>query len=268
SNVGIGTTGPLSKLDINGGVAIGAYAGNNAAPSNGLIVSGNVGIGTNAPAYALTVAGTSYHSTSSFFMGNVGIGTTTSTAKLGVNGIIESTTGGFKFPDGTIQTVAAGDPAGTIKMYGGSVAPSGYLFCDGSAISRTTYAALFTILSTIYGAGDGSTTFNVPDLRGRIPVGVGTGVGGGTSGTGLPAGGSALTTVVRGTWKGEETHVLTSSEMPSHTHSFPAGYDSGTSYVVPGGILPITTQNTSAAGGGAAHNIIQPVMGVNFIIKY
>ena len=62
---------------------------------------------------------------------------------------------------------------GEIKMYGGASAPAGWLLCDGSAVSRTTYASLFAVLGTSYGAGDGSTTFNLPDGRGRVPVGAG-----------------------------------------------------------------------------------------------
>ncbi len=65
-------------------------------------------------------------------------------------------------------------PSGQISMYGGSSAPSGYLLCDGSAVSRTTYAALFTAISTTFGVGDGSTTFNVPDIRGIFVRGAGT----------------------------------------------------------------------------------------------
>ncbi len=65
-------------------------------------------------------------------------------------------------------------PAGAVTQYAGSGAPSGYLLCDGSAVSRATYSALFTAISTVYGAGDGTTTFNLPDFRGRMPVGVGT----------------------------------------------------------------------------------------------
>lgn len=65
-------------------------------------------------------------------------------------------------------------PIGGIVQFGGSSAPSNWVLCDGSAVSRTTYADLFTALSTTYGAGDGSTTFNVPDLRGRMAVGKGT----------------------------------------------------------------------------------------------
>ena len=63
---------------------------------------------------------------------------------------------------------------GRIEAYAGATPPTGYLLCNGDAVSRTTYAALFAVTSTTYGVGDGSTTFNVPDLRGRVPVGVGT----------------------------------------------------------------------------------------------
>ncbi len=64
---------------------------------------------------------------------------------------------------------AAVTPPGTIQVYAGSVAPAGFLICDGSAISRTTYAALYTAIGGTFGGGDGSSTFNLPDLRGRAP---------------------------------------------------------------------------------------------------
>lgn len=80
--------------------------------------------------------------------------------------------------DGGVLSTAIGIvPTGGMLPYGGSAAPSGYLLCDGSAVSRSTYSALFTVLGTAYGAGDGSTTFNVPDMRGRSPLGSGTGSG-------------------------------------------------------------------------------------------
>lgn len=63
---------------------------------------------------------------------------------------------------------------GEIKAYGGSTIPAGWLLCDGQAVSRTTYPELFSVIGTTYGSGDGSTTFNVPDLRGRVITGVGT----------------------------------------------------------------------------------------------
>lgn len=65
-------------------------------------------------------------------------------------------------------------PAGSVIAWSGSSAPSGWLLCDGTAISRTTYAALFAVAGTAYGVGDGSTTFNVPDLQDRLPLGKGT----------------------------------------------------------------------------------------------
>jgi microcystin-dependent protein len=63
---------------------------------------------------------------------------------------------------------------GAIVMYGGASAPTGYLMCDGAAVSRSTYSALFTAISTTYGVGDNSTTFNLPDMRGVFPKGAGT----------------------------------------------------------------------------------------------
>lgn len=65
---------------------------------------------------------------------------------------------------------AAVEKVGTVKAYGGSTAPDGWLFCDGSAISRTTYAELFAVIGTTYGSGDGTTTFNIPN--GKMPLGV------------------------------------------------------------------------------------------------
>jgi microcystin-dependent protein len=71
----------------------------------------------------------------------------------------------------TMAGVTAAIPAGTVTQYAGSAAPTGWLLCNGSAISRSTYATLFSAVGTTYGAGDGSTTFNLPDLRGRTAVG-------------------------------------------------------------------------------------------------
>lgn len=65
-------------------------------------------------------------------------------------------------------------PTGGIIMFGGATAPEGWLLCDGSAVSRSSYSALFAIISTTYGAGDSSTTFNLPDMRGVFPKGAGT----------------------------------------------------------------------------------------------
>lgn len=89
----------------------------------------------------------------------------------GSNGDILTTTAGVPT---WAPAASATIPAGAIMPYGGSTAPGGWLLCDGSAVSRTTYATLFGIMGTAYGVGDGATTFNLPDLQGRAPVGKGT----------------------------------------------------------------------------------------------
>lgn len=106
------------------------------------------------------------------------------------------------------QTTTKGGLAlvGSILMYGGASAPLGYLVCDGSAISRTTYAELFGVLSTNYGTGDGSTTFNLPDLRQRFPLGKAA------SGTGNALGGTG----------GSIDHTHTA---PAHYHGMGTGAD-------------------------------------------
>lgn len=155
----------------------------------------------------------------------------------------------------TAQAIAAlaatGVPSGTVTDYAGTTAPTGWLLCDGSAVSRSTYSALFTAISTTYGAGDGSTTFNVPDVRGRVSVGAGAG--------------SGLTSRTLGSSSGSETHALTGSESPSHTHS-PVSFGSGdyTAYAS-GTRAPVNA--TTYTANGAAHNNMQPFLVLNKIIK-
>jgi len=157
-------------------------------------------------------------------------------------------------------------PTGSMMMWVGASAPTGWLLCDASAVSRTTYATLYSVIGDTYGNGDGSTTFNVPDMRGRVPIGVGTGIGDGASGTGLPAGGTTTDVIARATWKGSKTHTLTTSEMPAHTHGSSL-LRSGTGIGRTDGPNFAQAGNTDSAGGDGAHNNVQPVMGVNFIIK-
>lgn len=95
-------------------------------------------------------------------------------------------------------------PIGSVTMFGGSSAPTGWLLCDGSAVSRTTYAALFAVISDSYGVGNGTTTFNLPNLKGRVPVGRDS---------------TDNQFDVLGESGGAKTHTLTSAEMPSHTHT-------------------------------------------------
>lgn len=161
-------------------------------------------------------------------------------------------------------------PPGSLLMFAGGAAPTGYLVCDGAAVSRTTYDVLFAAVGTTWGAGDGTTTFNLPDLRGRGPLGAGTGAG--------------LTPRTLGVSSGAETVTLTSAEMPSHTHgsNAPGGqgnlglvYADGTNTAVeadssPGEIKVFDLPHAltiNATGGGGAHANMQPFAVVNFIIK-
>lgn len=134
-----------------------------------------------------------------------------------------------KLATATIQLLA---PTGSINAYAGSAAPTGWLMCDGAAVSRATYADLFALIGTTYGAGDGTTTFNVPDMKGRVIVG-------------KAAAGTFAALNNKG---GAETHTLTSAEMPSHFHTA-----DGTLSAVDGGthFHTGTTQNT----GSHAHAI-------------
>lgn len=89
---------------------------------------------------------------------------------------------------------------GSILMFAGETAPDGWLLCNGQAISRTDYADLFAVIGVAYGSGDTATTFNLPDLGGRVPVG-------------------ANNTYLVGGHGGSETHYITTDEMPSHNHT-------------------------------------------------
>jgi microcystin-dependent protein len=139
-------------------------------------------------------------------------------------------------------------PAGVVLPYGGSLAPDGFLLCDGGSYSRTDYPRLFTAIGTGYGAIDG-THFSVPDLRGRVPVGAGAGVGDGASGSGLPAG-TALTVRAIGDWFGEQAHLLVTGEMPAHAHGVT---DGGHNHAVTN-----PTHNHGITDAGHVHGVTDP----------
>ena len=163
---------------------------------------------------------------------------------------------------------------GTILPTVATSAPTGWLLCDGSAVSRTTYANLFTIVGTAFGTGDGSTTFNLPDLRGRSIIGVGTG--------------SGLTARTRGQTGGTETHTLAEAEMPLHGHpvresvivsgssdattATTGGFPLKTTGIVTQAAYTGTPSNTAGqqiggTGGSTAHNNMQPFMALSYIIR-
>lgn len=185
---------------------------------------------------------------------------------LTVAATVASTTGGVKFPDGTLQTTAAAAatvvPAGSVFDYAGSTAPSGFLLCFGQAVSRSTYSDLFTAIGTTFGSGDGSTTFNLPDLRGRVAAGKDD--MGGSAANRITAAGSGITGTTLGAAGGTQTHTLTTAEMPAHTHSNVVV--SGSSGFGGCGLFD-RNGTTGSTGGGGAHQNTQPTLILNKIIK-
>lgn len=152
-------------------------------------------------------------------------------------------------------------PTGTVLDFAGSTAPSGYLVCDGSAVSRTTYSALFTVISTTYGAGDGSTTFNVPNAKGRTTIGVGQGS---TYANGVDSTGTDFALADSG---GMEKHVLITAELAAHTHTVGVGSNTSNTGRLAQASDVAGTHTSSSAGSNTAHNNLQPYLVLNKIIK-
>lgn len=176
--------------------------------------------------------------------------------------------------------VEPGFIVGEIRAISFPTVPDGWLECNGAAVSRTTYAQLFAVIGTIWGAGDGSTTFNLPDLRGRSLIGAGQGPG--------------LTNRVLGQSLGEEAHLLTASEsgLPGHSHAVTdpghyhtvsaitngnpeGGFISGTegsvassNVVTSTSATGITIQQAGPSNAAQAHNNMQPSAVIKWIIKY
>lgn len=174
---------------------------------------------------------------------------------------------------------------GIVQDFAGSAAPAGWLLCYGQAVSRTQYAALFAVIGTTFGAGDGATTFNVPDARGRVIAGKDN-MGGGAAGR-LTSGAGGVNGAALGGAGGGETHTLTTVQMPAHAHGVT---DPGHKHVYakptvlvgsPSGSLNQVFGNSGTPtdtdwvgtgisiqnnGGGAAHPNVQPTLVLNKII--
>ena len=187
--------------------------------------------------------------------------------------IFETDTFVMNFWNGTAWQGAVSAPAGAIEAYAGSTAPTGWLLSFGQAVSRTTYANLFAVISTTYGSGDGSTTFNLPDMRGRAVAGKDD--MGGTAASRLTS--TVLTASnTLGATGGTQTHTLTAAQsgVPAHTHTFAIGNVSNFTGIVGstghGGTVRDTgtTDNNTAANASQAHPITQPTIVLNYIIKF
>ena len=181
-------------------------------------------------------------------------------------------------------------PTGFLMQYAGSTAPNGWLLADGSALSRITYAKLFAAINTTYGAGDGSTTFNLPDLRGKVPVGKNAATFATLGGTG---GNEAVTLSAAQSGLPAHSHTFsgTTSWVGNHQHNQTSGQGGGglVASSAQGGIANASGQTTSSlttasgahdhtysgttssTGGSAASaptSVLQPYLVVNYCIKY
>ena len=208
--------------------------------------------------------------------------------QVGINCVPDSRAGSGLYVSGSTISFNGRDLSGGVSI--GSVMgwitdtpPEGWLLLDGSAVSRLDYSGLFSVIGTVYGEGDGETTFNLPDLRGRVPVGRS----------------SEADLDKLGNTGGEKTHKLTAAEMPSHTHTVSGTAASGgahthlmagiatrkagtwngcvasagcsdtawTSARSGGAHTHTVSGSAAAAGSGGAHNNMQPYLVLNYIIK-
>jgi microcystin-dependent protein len=161
--------------------------------------------------------------------------------------------------DAFIREVAA-FPVGVVLFRLSSTVPVGWLACSGQEVSRTTYAELFAVIGTTYGVGNGTTTFNVPQMKRKFIVGYDP----------------ADAAMRIGDTGGEEAHTLTTSELPTHTHPFAPELSGDAS---PPSLTRLTAGNSSStlgtgtfttgsAGSGVAHNTRPPFLCGNYIIRY
>ena len=179
--------------------------------------------------------------------------------------------------DGANLTGIEGIPTATIVPWSDSSIPSGFLECDGAAVSRTTYADLFAIVGTTYGTGDGSTTFNVPDLQDNVQVGK-------SNNKALATSGGANTVTSTGNVGGSTANAtLSTAQLASHGHELrvnnAAGGTPSVDYTTPSngstrGDMVLSTgsgsghsHNMSANFSGDATSVLQPYLTIIYIIK-
>ena len=186
--------------------------------------------------------------------------------KLGTGASVPTTAGDVLYVTATGATAYGprGRVVGEVVDFAGTSAPTGWLMCYGQAVSRTTYAALFAVTSTTYGVGDGTTTFNLPDLRGRVVAGKDDMGGSSANRLTSPINGDNL-----GAAGGSQSHTLTTSEMPSHSHTPTAGgsvFGNGVTTSLSLGSGAGGLVSLSSSGSDGAHNNMQPTIILNKMI--
>lgn len=183
----------------------------------------------------------------------------------------------YDFDGANIQGLV-GVTTGSVIPWGATSVPSGFLECDGAAVSRSTYSALFAVIGTTYGAGDGASTFNVPSVANNVVVGK-------SNNKALASTGGADTVTSTGNITGSAgNHTLSTPEIPSHNHP-PAGKSQNSncwgfpgSNPVPNNPHGNFTTNSAGSGGSHSHNlsgtftgdatsVLQPYLTVVYIIK-
>lgn len=225
-----GSTGNINMNPTSGGEV---YSQKNFRAQADLTVAGGFSVSGNATLSSTTNLGT---------VNIAGVATTQAISVVGSSLNISSTTSTNFLPVGTIIMYAAAPPN----------SPDGWLYCIGAAVSRTQFAALFALIGTTYGAGDGSTTFNLPNLTRRLPLGVG-----GTAANGIS------NTV--GSTGGAETVTLADANIPTNTMRAAGGIS--TFGAAAGGTSTVSSGNLSVYGSGTAVNKMPPVLVVNYLIR-
>ena len=209
-------------------------------------------------------------------------------------------TGNLPAISGASLTGIVAVEVGTILPWSNSTLPSGYLNCDGSAVSRSTYSALFAIISTDYGAGDGSSTFNLPDLQDRVPIGHSGSKAVASTGGAATVSSSGSITVAELTPAGNVggstgNTTISTSTMPSHSHTvdwarnFAGSNRQGIRVDVNNNLANAYSTDNTGGGGAHSHNmsanfsgtavtptanfsgsatsVVQPYVAVKYMIK-
>ena len=172
---------------------------------------------------------------------------------------------------GANLTGIEGIPTGCIIPWSDTSVPTGFLECNGQAVSRSTYATLFAIVATTYGAGNGSTTFNVPDLKDNVALGR-------SNSAALASTGGANTVLGTGNIGGTTANAtLSEAQLASHSHS---GGSSPRAFAYPASHSACQPGNTGSAGSGSGHqhnmsatftgdstSVVQPYLTILYVIK-